>query len=90
MEQVSNEVKARKIANNNCTHICLADCSAESYFSSENDCYKAALEAMSLKDKEWAERFKKAFEGIWTASFNVDYQSSKTETTIEFKLVERE
>jgi hypothetical protein len=52
MEHISNEEKAREIANDCCTHICLADCSAESYFGSENDCYKAAMEAMSWKDKE--------------------------------------
>lgn len=52
MEHISNEEKARKIANDNCTHICLADCSAESYFSSENDCYKAAMEAMEWKDEQ--------------------------------------
>lgn len=46
--------KAKEIANDNCTHICLADCSAESYFSSENDCYKAALQAMQWKDKQFA------------------------------------
>ena len=50
----------------------------------------AVLDAMEWKDKEWAERFKKAFEGLWTASFNVDNLSNKTETTIEFKLVTRE
>lgn len=47
---MTNEEKAREIANNNCTHICMEDCSAESYFSSENDCYKSALEAMQWKD----------------------------------------
>ena len=52
MEHISNEQKAIEIANDNCTHICLADCSAESYFSSENDCYKAAMQAMKWKDKE--------------------------------------
>lgn len=52
MKHISNEQKAREIANDNCTHICLADCSAESYFSSENDCYKAAMQAMAWKDKE--------------------------------------
>lgn len=61
---MTNEQKAKEIANNNCTHICLADCSAESYFSSENDCYKAAIKAMEWKDKEWAERFKNAFQGL--------------------------
>jgi len=82
---MTNEKKARKIANDNCTHICMEDCSVERYFSSENDCYKSALEAMRLKDKEWAERFKKAFEGLWTASFNVNNFSGKSEITIEFK-----
>ena len=48
----------------------------------------AAMQAMQWKDKEWAERFKKAFEGLWTASFNVDNMEAKT--TIEFKLVTRE
>ena len=52
IDREANERKAREIANDNCTHICLADCSAESYFSSENDCYKAALQAMKWKDKE--------------------------------------
>lgn len=52
MKHISNEQKAREIANDNCTHICLADCSAESYFSSENDCYNAAMQAMKWKDKE--------------------------------------
>lgn len=50
----------------------------------------AAMQALELKDKEWAERFKNAFQGLWTASFNVDNLSSKAETTIEFKLVTRE
>jgi hypothetical protein len=52
IDREANERKAREIANDNCTHICLADCSAESYFSSENDCYKAAMQAMKWKDKE--------------------------------------
>ena len=52
IDREANERKAREIANDNCTHICLADCSAESYFSSENDCYKAAMQAMQWKDKE--------------------------------------
>ncbi|MBO7593961.1 MAG: hypothetical protein J6T12_03245 [Salinivirgaceae bacterium] len=52
MKHISNEQKAREIANDNCTHICLADCSAESYFGSENDCYKAAMEAMEWKDEQ--------------------------------------
>lgn len=52
MKHISNARKAREIANDNCTHICLADCSAESYFSSENDCYKAAMQAMKWKDEE--------------------------------------
>ena len=51
MKHVSNARKAKEIANDNCTHICLADCSSESYFSSENDCYNAAMQAMQWKDK---------------------------------------
>lgn len=51
-KNMTNEEKAEKIANNNCTHICLADCSAESYFSSENDCYKTAMEMAEWKEKE--------------------------------------
>ena len=54
---------------------------------SDEECMKSALEMAEWKDKEWAERFKKAFEGLWTASFNIDNLSSKDETTIKFKLV---
>lgn len=50
----------------------------------------AAMQALELKDKEWSERFKKAFEGLWTASFNVVPSETKTTTTIEFNLVTRE
>ena len=49
---MKNEEKAREIANDNCTHICMEDCSAESYFSSEIDCLKSALAAMEWKDKQ--------------------------------------
>lgn len=54
-----------------------------------NAAYNAALEMAEWKDKEWAERFKKAFEGLWTASFNVDNLSNEIKTTIEFQLVTR-
>lgn len=78
-----NEKKAREIAKKWQTPCHGAgDCEYEAYHS--------ALEAMELKDKEWSERFKKAFEGLWSASFNVEDFSSKIETTIEFKLVTRE
>lgn len=84
MEHISNEQKAKKII--------------EQYKTRYNDTRDLlwedlediALQAMKLKDKEWADRFKEAFQGMWTASFNVDNLSSKTETTIEFKLVTRE
>lgn len=49
---MKNEDKAKEISNNNCTHICLADCSAESYFSSEIDCYKTAMEMAEWKDRQ--------------------------------------
>lgn len=50
----------------------------------EYEAYHSALEAMKLKDKEWSERFQKAFEGLWSGSFNVN---DGNKTTIEFKLV---
>lgn len=52
MEIQGNIEKAEEIAHYNCTHICLADCSAESYFSSENDCYKAAMKMAEWKDSQ--------------------------------------
>ena len=80
MEHISNEEKAKDITK------CLwfpQDCT-------EGDIQSMLVAMAEWKDKEWAERFKKAFEGLWTASFNVDNLSSKAETTIEFKLVTRE
>lgn len=53
---MTNAEKAREIANDNCTHLCLADCSTESYFSSENDCYNAAIEAMEWKEEQMIEK----------------------------------
>lgn len=55
MKYISNQQKAKEIANDNCTHICLADCSAESYFSSENDCYNAAMQMAQWKDEQYKE-----------------------------------
>lgn len=75
MEHKSNEEKAKEIA---------TKWKAEGLPYSA--IYDTALEAMQWKDKEWAERFKNAFEGLWTASINVDNRSSVTETTIVFKL----
>lgn len=49
---MSNEDKSREIANNNCTH---ANCShGEHYFTSELDCYKAAMEMAEWKDNQAA------------------------------------
>lgn len=46
---MTNKYKSREIANNNCTH---ANCShGEHYFTSELDCYKAAMEMAEYKDK---------------------------------------
>lgn len=53
---MTNEDKAREIANNNCTHICTAECSEESYFSSEIDCYKAAMEMAEWKEKQMIDK----------------------------------
>lgn len=78
MEYKSNEEKAKELATR-----------WKAKGLPYNAIYDTAIEVMKLKDKEWAERFKKAFEGLWTVSFNVDNLSSKAETTIEFKLVDR-
>ena len=83
---MTNKEKAREIAES-CSVMPLTPITQADVLAMTNN---AAMQALELKDKEWAERFKKAFEGLWTASFNVDNLSSKTETTIEFKLVTRE
>lgn len=93
METMTNEEKAREICGcGNCYHNlkeseCLKD---NGILCCLKPCLKNALQAMEWKDKQWADRFKKAFEGLWTASFNVDNLSSEAKTTIEFKLVTRE
>lgn len=47
---MTNEEKSREIANDNCTH---ANCShGEHYFTSELDCYKAAMEMAEWKDDQ--------------------------------------
>lgn len=43
--------KALEIANNCCSHICL-ECNGESYFTSEHDCYNAAMEMAKWKEEE--------------------------------------
>lgn len=63
--EITNEEKAKEIANDNCTHICLADCSAESYFGSENDCYKAAMEMAQWKDELFAKEKRQLIDKAW-------------------------
>lgn len=49
-EENGNEEKAREIAHNNSTH---AHCShGEHFFTSESDCYKAAMAMSEWKDKQ--------------------------------------
>lgn len=50
-EHVDDEEKAREIAHNNCTH---AHCShGEDFFTSEGDCYKAAMEMAEWKEQQY-------------------------------------
>lgn len=99
MEQKSNEQKAREIVgfvlNPKCANgsnglgLLNTHNQRNADLNNINKCSEEiAMRAMELKDKEWAERFKKAFEGLWRASFNVDKRSSVTETTIVFKLTD--
>lgn len=80
MERISNEEKAKEITK----------CVLFPQKCTEGDIQNMLMQMAKWKDKEWAERFKNAFQGLWTASLKVEDFSSKVETTIEFKLVSRE
>lgn len=78
---MNNEKKAREIANNNLTH---AHCShGEHFFTSESDCYKAAMEMAEWKDEQAAAAYCKCCD---TRECE-DYESDTCDWLEKFKKV---